>query len=102
MGKPVQQSDMEFYYQDMELLQPPGKIHPTWQTENLSKIIGQPSSKTQLLCAVVRPCISSTTYCTEFVQLLTSSLRIHTILYGTPAMCDAAPLRNLYGLGLAW
>ena len=34
------------YYQDMELLQPTSKIHPTWQTENLSKIIGQASDKT--------------------------------------------------------
>ena len=44
MGKPVQQSDMKFYYQDMELLQLVGKIHPTWQTENLSKITEQPNN----------------------------------------------------------
>ena len=79
MGKPVQQSDMKFYYQDMELLQPAGKIHPTWQIENLNKITKQPNSKALLLCAAVRPCVSSIAYCTKSVWLLMSAVQIHTV-----------------------
>ena len=104
MGKPVQQSDIEFYYQDMELLQPVGKIHPTLQTDNLSKITGQPSSKTQLLCAVVQPCVSSTPCSTKAVRMLTSALRIRTepFVSSKALLLDAALLLYVISMVSGW
>ena len=64
-----------FYDQQLKYTQP--------GEGNLSKIIEQPSNKVQLLCAAVRPNVSSMAFCMKSVRLLTLAVWIRTILYGS-------------------